>query len=90
MSADNVEVGTASFLAASGGSSPTSPLQQMMVRPLPFVMAQKLLELEHYLHSFPGGIKLAFGALLGKKLLGALTLGGLGHGKGHVVVDGGP
>jgi hypothetical protein len=38
-------------------------------------VARRLLEKEHYLHSYPGGTKLTFGAFLGTRLLGALTLG---------------
>jgi hypothetical protein len=38
-------------------------------------MARRLLEREHYLHSLPGGTRLAFGVFLGCRLLGALTLG---------------
>jgi hypothetical protein len=46
-----------------------------MVKPVPFAIVRQLLEGEHYLHSFPGGTKLAFGAFVGIRLLGALTLG---------------
>jgi hypothetical protein len=42
---------------------------------VPFSIARRLLVREHYLHSYPGGTKLAFGAFLGPRLLGALTLG---------------
>jgi hypothetical protein len=46
-----------------------------MVKPVPFSIARRLLEREHYLNSFPGGTKLAFGAFVGIRLLGALALG---------------
>jgi hypothetical protein len=66
---------TASYQEADAGSSPSPALQQLVVKPVPFAIARQLLEREHYLHSFPGGTKLAFGAFVGTKLLGALTLG---------------
>jgi hypothetical protein len=58
-----------------------------MVKPVPFVLARKLLEREHYLHSFPGGTKLAFGPFVGNRLLGALTLGA-GPSYAYSLVDG--
>jgi hypothetical protein len=54
---------------------------------VPFVVARKLLEREHYLHSFPGGTKLAFGAFVVTRLLGALTLGA-GPANAYSLVDG--
>jgi hypothetical protein len=53
---------------------------------VPFVVARKLLEREHYLHSFPGGTKLTFGAFIGSRLLGALTLGA-GPANAYSLVD---
>ena len=47
----------------------------MVVRPIPFVVARRLLDREHYLYSYPGGTKLTFGAFAGCKLMGAMTLG---------------
>jgi hypothetical protein len=47
----------------------------VVVKPVPHSVAKQLLVREHYLHSFPGGTKLAFGAFLDSRLLGALTLG---------------
>jgi hypothetical protein len=58
-----------------------------MVKPVPFSIARRLLEREHYLHSFPGGTKLAFGAFVGAGLLGALTLGS-GPANAYSLVDG--
>src|SRR5918996_5268574 len=72
---------------AGGGATPTSALQQLLVKPVPFVVARKLLEREHYLHSFPGGTKLAFGAFVVTRLLGALTLGA-GPANAYSLVDG--
>jgi hypothetical protein len=46
-----------------------------MVKPVPVVIARRLLEREHYLHSLPGGTRLAFGAFTVSRLLGAMTLG---------------
>lgn len=87
MSGDSVMSSTASFQEAGGGSSPTLPLQTLMVQPVPFSVAKQLLVREHYLHSFPGGTKLAFGAFVGSRLLGALTLGA-GPAKAYSLVDG--
>ena len=58
-----------------GGSQPTSPLHELVVQPIPIVVAKALLEREHYLHSLPGGTRLAFGVFLSGRLLGAVTLG---------------
>jgi hypothetical protein len=58
-----------------------------MVRPVPFSVAKQLLVRHHYLHSFPGGTKLAFGSFLGNRLLGALTLGA-GPANAYALVDG--
>jgi hypothetical protein len=58
-----------------------------MVRPVPFSVAKQLLVRQHYLHSFPGGTKLAFGSFLGNRLLGALTLGA-GPANAYALVDG--
>jgi hypothetical protein len=43
--------------------------------PVPYSIAKQVLEREHYLHSFPGGTKLAFGAFMGARLFGVITLG---------------
>lgn len=72
---------------AGGGATPTPALQSFMVQPVPFSVARRLLEREHYLHSFPGGTKLAFGAFLGTRLLGALTLGA-GPAQAYALVEG--
>jgi hypothetical protein len=75
MSAGSVVAARSEDHRTGGGATPTPALQQLAVKPVPFVVARKLLEREHYLHSFPGGTKLAFGAFVGAGLLGALTLG---------------
>jgi hypothetical protein len=51
------------------------------------VLAKRLLEREHYLHSLPGGTKLAFGAFSGTRLMGALTLGA-GPANAYALVNG--
>jgi|GEM_PF-599102 len=75
MSAAGVTVCTASFLGAGAGSSPSAALHDLEVRPIPVVVARKLLELRHYLHSLPGGTLLCFGLFAGPRLAGALTVG---------------
>jgi hypothetical protein len=54
---------------------------------VPFSIARQLLVQKHYLHSFPGGTKLTFGAFIGTRLLGALTLGA-GPANAYSLVDG--
>ena len=72
---------------AGGGASPTPALQQLMVKPVPVVLAGRLLEREHYLHSLPGGTRLSFGVFTGSRLMGALTLG-IGPLNAHSLVEG--
>ena len=87
MSAGGVAAARSEDHRAGGGATPTPALQQLLVKPAPFVVARKLLEREHYLHSFPGGTKLAFGAFVCTGLLGALTLGA-GPSYAYALVDG--
>ncbi len=75
MSAGGVAVARPEDRRAGGGSTPTSALQNLRVMPVPFRIAKALLVREHYLHSMPGGTTLAFGVVIGERLLGALTLG---------------
>lgn len=75
MSVVSVRVSTASNLEARAGSSPSTALQSILVQPIPFIAAKKLIEKHHYLHSIPGGTKLTFGALVNRKLLGTITFG---------------
>ena len=75
MSAGGVAAARPEDPRAGGGATPPPALQHFQVRPIPVLMARRLLEREHYLHSLPGGTRLAFGVFLGNKLLGALTLG---------------
>jgi hypothetical protein len=55
---------------ARGGATPTPALQQILVQPVPVVIARRLIEWEQYPHSLPGGTCLAFGTFI------AGTLGG--------------
>jgi hypothetical protein len=87
MSAGGVVAARTDYHRTGGGATPTPALQHLMVNPVPFSIARKLLEREHYLHSFPGGTKLAFGAFLSARLLGALTLGA-GPAYAYSLVDG--
>jgi hypothetical protein len=74
-SAAGVMVSTTSIQEERRGSNPTATLQSMMVKPVPFVAAKRLIERYHYLHTFPGGTKLAFGVFVGNCLHGAISLG---------------
>ncbi|PVV82559.1 DNA methyltransferase [Dehalogenimonas alkenigignens] len=75
MSAACVTVSTVSSQGTGRGSIPTAALQLLVVKPVPFVAAKALLVKHHYLHSMPGGTRLAFGVLKDDRLLGALTFG---------------
>jgi hypothetical protein len=86
MSAGGVAAARSDYHRTGGGASPTPALQQLMVKPVPHSIAKQLLVREHYLHSFPGGTKLAVGAFLGIRLLGALTLGA-GPANAYSLVD---
>ena len=75
MSADSVMVSTTSIHEGRAGSIPSPALQSIRVQPIPFVAAKQIAVKHHYLHSLPGGTKLAFGAFVEGKLLGAITFG---------------
>jgi hypothetical protein len=75
MSAAGVTVSTVSNQEERRGSNPTAALQPMSIKPVPFVVAKRLIEKHHYLHSFPGGTKLAFGIFVADRLQGAISLG---------------
>jgi len=70
-----------------GGSRPTSPLHCLQVRPIPLMAAKALLVREHYLHSMPGGTRLAFGVFMGNRLMGTITFG-VGPYLAHRLVEG--
>lgn len=57
------------------------------VRPFPTLTAREMLVRYHYLHSLPGGTKLALGVFIGERLLGAVTLG-VGPFLGYCLVEG--
>ena len=86
-SAVSVKVSTAPSHGAGAGSSPSTALHAIRVNPIPFVAAKKILVKHHYLHSLPGGTKLAFGAFAEGKLLGAITFG-VGPYNAFALVDG--
>ncbi len=75
MSAASVTERTAPVRGERPGSTPRAALQSIWLRPIPFIAAKKILVKHHYLHSLPGGTKLAFGTFLEGKLLGAITFG---------------
>ena len=73
-----------------GGSKPTTALHDLRVAPIPLRAAKPILVREHYLHSMPGGTRLAFGVFGGSRLAGAITFG-VGPMNGHrLVVGAGP
>jgi len=45
------------------------------MQPIPFIAAKQIVVKHHYLHSLPGGTKLAFGAFVEGRLLGVITFG---------------
>jgi hypothetical protein len=53
----------------------TLPLRDITIRPIPFLVAKKLITQHHYLHSLPGGTMLTFGAFLNNQLFGAIAFG---------------
>ena len=75
MSAGSVTVSTALNRREGAGSNPSPVLHDIRVQPIPFVAAKRILVEHHYLHSLPGGTKLAFGTFLKGRLLGAITFG---------------
>jgi hypothetical protein len=68
-------------------SSLSTLLQSITVKPISFIVAKKTLIRHHYLHSLPGGTKLAFGVFIENHLLGAITFGA-GPTNVHRLVDG--
>ena len=78
---------TAPIQGAGLGPNPTSALNCLAVRPIPFTVAKELIERNHYLHSLPGGTMLCFGTFSGERLLGAVTLGA-GPYQAYHLVDG--
>ena len=87
MSAGSVIKAWPAIQRAGGGVTPTSALQKLHVAPIPFGAAKVLIVRSHYLHSLPGGTQLCFGVFLGKKLMGALTVG-CGPSQAYRLVEG--
>jgi len=56
-------------------SNPGAALHSIEVRPIPLLVAKRIMVRHHYLHSLPGGTMLSFGVFLGDRLLGAVTFG---------------
>ena len=75
ISAAGVMVSTVPVQGAGAGSTPSAALHSLRVMPIPILLAKRLLEREHYLHSLPGGTMLSFGVFAGTRLMGALTFG---------------
>ena len=87
MSAGSVTAARPESIRARGGASPTPALQSLVVRPVAYNAARDLLARNHYLHTMPGGTKLAFGVFSGGRLMGALALG-VGPFNAHRLVSG--
>ena len=87
MSAGSVMGSTTSIHEGRAGSIPSPALQSIRVQPIPFAAARQIVVKHHYLHSLPGGTKLAFGTFLEGKLLGTITFG-VGPYNAFALVDG--
>ncbi len=87
MSAAGVTESTAPVQGERPGSTPRAALQFIRLQPIPFAAARQIVVRHHYLHSLPGGTKLAFGAFAEGKLLGAITFG-VGPYNAFALVDG--
>ena len=86
-SAASVGESTVPILGARPGASPRAALHALRVILIAISVAKMFLVRHHYLHSMPGGTCLAFGVFLGRRLVGALTLG-VGPTNAHRLVDG--
>ena len=87
MSAGSVMVSTTSIHEGRAGSIPSPALQSIRVQPIPFAAARQIVVRHHYLHSLPGGTKLAFGTFVKGRLLGTITFG-VGPYNAFALVDG--
>jgi hypothetical protein len=87
MSAGSVAVARPESIRAGGGAIPTPALQSLAVRPISHRAAKGLLVRNHYLHTMPGGTRLAFGVFSGDRLMGTVTLG-VGPFNAHRLVSG--
>ena len=75
MSAGGVAAARPESIQAGGGAIPTPALQSIQVRPVSVKIAKGIIVRNHYLHTMPGGTKLAFGIFNNDRLMGAVTLG---------------
>lgn len=75
MSAASAMASTALFQGAGPGSTPRAALQDILVTPVSMGLAKQVIVQGHYLHSMPGGSKLAFGVFALGRMLGAVILG---------------
>lgn len=78
--AAGVTASTAPIQGAGRGSSPTAALQtfnprDILIRPIPSIVARKVCESRHYLKSYPGGSIFNFGIFVSSSLLGVAVLG---------------
>lgn len=87
MSAGGVTEAWSATQRAGGGATPTPALQSIQVRPVSVKIAKEIIVRNHYLHTMPGGTKLAFGIFSGKHLMGTVTLG-VGPFNAHRLVSG--
>ena len=87
MSAVGSMVSAIALLMAGADSVPRAALQHLVLIPIAVVIAKKLLVLNHYLHSLPGGTILAFGVFLDGRLLGVITFGA-GPANAYRLIDG--
>jgi len=87
MGAASVTGSTIPILGVGAGSIPSAALHDLQVRPVPMRIAKIVIERDHYLHSLPGGTKLAFGVFVQSSLQGAVTLG-VGPYNGPLLVAG--
>ena len=72
---------------ARGGAIPTPALHSLRVESIATRVARSIVERFHYLHSMPGGTKLAFGVMVGRSLMGVVTVG-VGPMNAHRLVNG--
>ncbi len=74
---DKPSMGSGSVMdsIAVAGPTPNMSPHNILVLPIPFMAAKKLITEHHYLHSLPGGTMLTFGAFILNRLLGAITFG---------------
>ena len=82
MCAAGVTGSTVSYQETGAGSRPSAALQvpafgpkDLLVGSLPSIVARRLCEEKHYLHSYPGAALLNLGIFCGNSLMGVVVLG---------------